>query len=288
MLALTLAILLLLNARAVLSSCAHGTYLLRRAIDDNKPIKLPNFGYGPFDGPTNWHSLSEDNILCGTGRRQSPIDIDDTISQVAAGFVSMDVPIQDVSFLNLRTTVEVILKGSTRINGREFVLEQFHFHTPSEHVLNGEIFVAEVHFVHSNKENPKELAVITLMVQVSADHSTRSLDRVIGEITRISTPGNKVAIPALNIGDITSLVNKQQLFTYTGSLTTPPCTEGVQFFILPQPIPMRATVFNALKSVTGHNARFLQNNNATRPNVLVAGCQVIAAEVWSNATQYSR
>ncbi|PGG99058.1 hypothetical protein GX51_06475 [Blastomyces parvus] len=282
MLVLTLAILVLLNARAVLSSCAHGTYLLRRATDDDKPIELPNFGYGPFDGPTSWQSLSPDNVLCSSGRSQSPIDVDSTISQVPAGLLRMNVPVQDATFLNLRTTVEVALQGSTTINGREFALEQFHFHTPSEHAMNGECFMAEVHLVHSAIDNPKELVVVALMVQATADHSIRSLDRVLSNIDRISSPGNKTTLPALNIADISSLVNTQPFHTYLGSLTTPPCTEGVRFFILSQPIPMHINIFNSLKAVVGHNARFLQNNNPANQNVLAAACHAIPGEARNN------
>ncbi|KAL2373688.1 hypothetical protein RJ035_006843 [Blastomyces gilchristii] len=268
----TLSILVLLNARAVLSSCAHGTYLHRRAADDHKPFEPPNFGYGPYNGPTNWHTLSADYILCGIGRTQSPINVDDSVYRVSAGSLKMHVPVQNVTLMNLGTTLEVALQGKTKVNGLEFLLEQFHFHHPSEHTLKGEPFVAEIHLVHVGKHNHKELAVVSLLVQVSTKHSVCSLDKVIHNVHQVATPGKEVTIPRLNLADLTYLVNKHPLYTYTGSLTTPPCTEGVKFYIVPKPIPMHVTVFNTLKSVMGHNARFLQNNNATKPNVLAAAC----------------
>ncbi|OJD24973.1 hypothetical protein ACJ73_03663 [Blastomyces percursus] len=254
-------------------------------MDDHKRIELPNFGYGPFDGPTNWHRLSERNKLCATGHQQSPIDVDDAVSWVPPGFLTMHIPIQNVTFLNLNTTLEVALWGSTKINCREFLLQQFHFHSPGEHTIYGEPFLAEVHLVHRGKRNPKELAVVALMVQVSAKHSIASLDKVIGESGRISKPGDEITIPSLNMTDITSVVNKHSLFTYEGSLTTPPCTEGVTFFIVSNPIPMDVTVIHYLKSTMGYNARFRQNNNATQPNVLAAACESIPAEVRCNATK---
>ncbi|KKZ65827.1 hypothetical protein EMCG_01212 [[Emmonsia] crescens] len=283
MLLLTFVTLVLLNARSVLSSCAHGTYLHRRATD-GESIELPNFGYGAVDGPTNWHSLSPENVLCAIGTNQSPIDIDSSITQVPVGFLSMDVPVQDVKFENLGTNVEVVLQGTTRVNGREFLLEQFHFHTPSEHVINGERFAAEIHMVHTARDNPEEVAVIALIVQATSSDSVRSIDTVISNINQIPNPGNVVDIRQLNIKDMVSLVNTLPLFTYTGSLTTPPCTEGIPFFILSQAIPMHVDVFNSLKAVVGHNSRFLQNNISTGQNVLAAGCQVLPTKAQSNET----
>ncbi|KAK2782296.1 hypothetical protein FQN53_000112 [Emmonsiellopsis sp. PD_33] len=278
--------LILLNARSVLSSCAHGTYLHRRAAG-GEAIELPNFGYGPDDGPTNWHAISPDNMLCATGTCQSPININGSIAQEPTGIVAMNVAAQDVKFENLGTNVEVVIAGTTMVNGREFVMEQFHFHTPSEHVINGEQFPAEVHMVHSAKDpdNPEEVAVISLVIQATASDSVHSLDTVISHISQIPTAGDSVDITQLDISDIVTTVNALPMFTYTGSLTTPPCTEGVPFFILAEAMPLHIDTVNALKAVVGHNARFLQQNIPAQENVLVAGSKALPDELVVGGTE---
>ncbi|PGH05498.1 hypothetical protein AJ79_06805 [Helicocarpus griseus UAMH5409] len=281
MLLLSTAALVLLNAQSVLSSCAYGTYLHRRAAEGE--VEVSKFGYGPENGPTNWHALSPENQLCGVGTMQSPINIDETILQKPAGFLSMNLPVQDVKFENLGSTVEVVLKGTTTIGGREFALQQFHFHTPSEHTINGEQFPAEIHMVHAAVDNPEEVAVVGLIVQATARDSVHSIDSVINCISNIATPGTIVDIPQLDLADIANTVNKLGAYSYTGSLTTPPCTEGVPFFILSEAIPMNVNVFNALKAVVGHNARFLQSSIPAESNVLVAGAQALPTELRCDA-----
>src|SRR5436190_18178761 len=140
---------LLLNIRFALSSCSHGTYLQPRAAGGEGEIKLPNFDYGTIRGPVNWHYIAPENKLCATGRAQSPININQSIPLEDPGLVTMDVPVQTAKFENLGTTVEVVIKGKSVINCKTFELAQFHFHTPSEHRINGKYFPVEVHMVHT-------------------------------------------------------------------------------------------------------------------------------------------
>lgn len=141
--------LLLCGVRSVAASCAHGTYLYRRDSSGGEEVKVSDFGYGTFDGPINWHGLSKENELCATGTQQSPINVDQTIQVVKAGTVKANIPVQeDVAFENLGSTVEVILNGKTVIGNQTFTLQQFHFHTPSEHRISNEHFPVEIHFVH--------------------------------------------------------------------------------------------------------------------------------------------
>lgn len=153
-----LLLLLVSGVRVVLSSCGHGTVIHPRTVVD-EVVELPNFGYGSFDGPVNWHSISPDNFLCAVGKSQSPIDIDGTISQESPGYISLNVPVQNVTFENLGTNVEVVTAGTSTIGGRIFNLEQFHFHTPSEHLVHGRHFASEVHMVQTAKGEPDFLLI---------------------------------------------------------------------------------------------------------------------------------
>ncbi|ODH45608.1 hypothetical protein GX48_08314 [Paracoccidioides brasiliensis] len=273
--------LTLLNAQLVLSSCAHGTHIHPRAAGDGE-IDMPKFGYGYDNGPTIWHGLSPAYALCGSGTQQSPINIDSTIAHMPAGFLSMNVPMQDVKFKNLNTTVEVILEGTAMVNGSEFLLKQFHFHTPSEHTFLGEKYPAEIHMVHIGKNDPKKIVVITLIVQATAGSSPSSLGTVISYIDQITQPNHVVDIPQFNISDVVSMVNQTSVFSYIGSLTTPPCTEGVAFYILTQPLPIYIGDFNVLKAVLGYNSRFLQSPQSVNRSVLVAAAGALPSDIVNN------
>src|SRR5215471_16572028 len=158
---MTLKLLILLSlSKLCFSSCAHHTFLHPRAAgrEGEKKIEIKNFGYGALDGPANWHVISPENMLCSTGNAQSPIDITSSVAIQSPGFVSMEVPVQNVEFENLKTTVEVVIEeGSSVVCGREFKLKQFHFHTPSEHHIGGQHFPVEAHMVHTAKGKQKML-----------------------------------------------------------------------------------------------------------------------------------
>lgn len=111
-----------------------------------------SFGYDGPDGPFNWHALSEDNIECGTGRNQSPIALSTEVNGVVVvKGDNFEIKIEDdadgAEVVNRGTTLEVSAKGTLKLEREEYALQQFHFHTPSEHHINGEVFALEAHFV---------------------------------------------------------------------------------------------------------------------------------------------
>jgi carbonic anhydrase len=115
-------------------------------------VDPPSFGYHGLTGPTNWYTLNKTaNAKCATGRNQSPINIPTNTLTCDTNPPVISIPAQPggVEFVNLGTTVEVELHNGTLTNGdgKVFGLRQFHFHTPSEHAVDGEYAVVEVHFV---------------------------------------------------------------------------------------------------------------------------------------------
>ncbi|PGH27902.1 hypothetical protein AJ80_00452 [Polytolypa hystricis UAMH7299] len=272
------ALLVVLNARLALSSCGHGTVLHPRAAA-GEAVELPNFGYGADNGPTNWHGLSADNVLCAAGTNQSPINIDSTIPTEQPGFITMNVAVQDVVFENLGTNVEVVLTGESTIGGRQFALEQFHFHSPSEHLVNGEHFAAEVHLVHVAKDSPEEILVVAMLIEASGTSSVDSFDTLMSNINRIPTPGQTTTVPALDISQLATVANTIPFFNYKGSLTTPPCTEGVTFLVSTKTLPLGVDNFNLLKNVVKGNARFVQRGIPATENVLVSSFRSLPLKV---------
>jgi carbonic anhydrase len=126
--------------------CHHGTTLYQRRAE----VEEPKFGYTNLDGPLAWHGLSADNMLCAQGQKQSPISVTADNSSPAEGsslqFDITDFP-EGAELLNLGTTLEVEANGTLALNDKAYNLAQFHFHTPSEHRMDGEYFPMEIHFV---------------------------------------------------------------------------------------------------------------------------------------------
>jgi carbonic anhydrase len=172
----------------------------------------------------------------------------------------MTIPEQEVEFENLGTTIEVIVNGTTSIGGSDFQLVQFHMHTPSEHHINGEYHALEVHMVHQGVSDNTKLAVVALMFQVSASNSSSMIRSLSSSLAAIRTPGTKTAIPAgIDFSDVHAKLASSDVLSYTGSLTTPPCAEGVAFMIVKDPLDISVADFNAIKSIVGFNSRYIQN-----------------------------
>ncbi|KAF8848927.1 carbonic anhydrase [Acephala macrosclerotiorum] len=271
------------------ASCAHGTYLHKRKLNYKraeassssnetvKTVEVGKFGYIGNIGPTNWASLSPDNIACSTSTQQSPIDVTNTSTTlVAAGEVKITIPdIQEAEFENLGTTVEVVMEGKggkTVIpGGKEFELKQFHFHSPSEHTIEGEYFPLEMHMVHQSAED-STLAVVSVLFSLSAQAnapSTPLLLELTPSLSAIFTPGSITTTAPLKFTELISSISSQALHTYNGSLTTPPCKEGLEFFITSQPLELDVLSFNTFKAVLGFNSRFTQNT-VGQANLLAA------------------
>jgi carbonic anhydrase len=128
--------------------CHHNTDLFSRS-ELSARADSPAFGYNELSGALNWHGLSSNNSLCAVGKNQSPVSFQSsqaTLRGQSLSFSPNNKP-QGAEFLNLGTTVEVLADGSANIRNKRYNLKQFHFHTPSEHHLNGAYFPAEVHFV---------------------------------------------------------------------------------------------------------------------------------------------
>lgn len=127
--------------------CHHGTTLSPRSAGFAKRAEA--FGYHELEGPLNWHGLDELNELCALGTNQSPINVVGGLTEVSGSSfgLAIDAYPSGAEFENLGTTVQVFAEGSATVGGVSHSLLQFHFHTPSEHHLNGEFFPGEAHFV---------------------------------------------------------------------------------------------------------------------------------------------
>ncbi|KAJ1335810.1 carbonic anhydrase [Microdochium nivale] len=277
---------LLLAAAAIspaMAFCGGHTHLDTRAEGE---VPVNTFGYFGAIGPLFWNKLAADNTACNTGKNQSPIDmVAGSFSMISGADISLEIPDQVTGavFENLGTTVEVVMEGAggklTLPSGTELELKQFHFHHPSEHVDNGVSMPMEMHMVFQTAGTTPQTAVIGVYVDVDAGiaggrrrtNSRRApspvLETVFSSVGKIAEPGTKTQTGPLVMSEIVSAVLAGGFQSYSGSLTTPPCSEQVTWLVSTQKLSISAGTFTNARNVLGFNSRFAQNAPG-EPNIL--------------------
>lgn len=208
----------------------------------------PTWGYEGPTGPENWGALSEEYALCRTGRQGSPVDIRDAIpaqlGQLAVQWQPVAGAVVDTGH---GVQVNVTNAGGFALQGHRYDLLQFHFHTPAEHLLHGQRYPLEAHFVHQRADGM--LGVIGVFVQEGAANPV--LQSVLDELG-----GRAGAAARLPISDL--LPQSRKYYRYAGSLTTPPCSETVDWVVMQQPITASPAQIAALSRLYADNARPVQ------------------------------
>ena len=217
---------------------------------------LPHWGYTEKSSPENWSKLSPAFQTCSNGANQSPINlvnpIETNLSEIALDYNSTSTEI-----INNGHTIQVnIAKGSTiNIDGINFELKQFHFHTPSENNINGKSFPLEAHFVHASKDG--KLAVIGLMFQKGIEN--KALQEFWDKMPMKS--GDKITITTKNFKNL--LPRNRDYYRFNGSLTTPPCTEGVRWIVMKEAKSISKKQIERFAKLIGYpNNRPIQPINA--------------------------
>lgn len=128
--------------------CHYGTTLMPRGSLSKRADG--EFGYNELQGPLNWHALDDDNMKCATGKNQSPVNLDnanyDSVSGSSYNFEIESYP-DGAEFENTGHNVQVYVNGSFTVDDKDYAVQQYHFHTPSEHRIDSEYYPMEVHFV---------------------------------------------------------------------------------------------------------------------------------------------
>jgi len=176
-------------------------------------------------GPHNWSHL----YPSAGGKNQSPIDLTVDESKVALGLQPLELQYKPApaKIINKGYTIEVQWQaGHFLAVDRQYYLQSFHFHTPAEHTFGGETNEMEMHLVH--KDAAGNLAVIGIVFEIRGQNRHPFLAKFWNMIPQ--TPGTEADIGELS-PDLLKITGKRY-FTYSGSLTTPPCTEGVLWFVI--------------------------------------------------------
>jgi carbonic anhydrase len=214
------------------------------------------FAYSGEDGPERWGELSPEWRACGEGRRQSPIDLE--------GAEPTELP--DLRFDYERSRVTATDTGhaiafkakrenALSIGGRRVgILEQFHVHGPSEHTREGRPHPLEIHFVHADAEG----ALTVVGVFVEEGEANAAIDRLSRELP--AGPAD-AAEHRDDIDPSDLLPDDRASIRYSGSLTTPPCSEDVSWIVLTEPITMSAAQIARFRERYEKNARPAQPRN---------------------------
>ncbi len=211
-----------------------------------------HWDYAGEFGPDMWGSIKEEFKTCGAGLNQSPVDIPKRTPALKDGIQVQWTP-EKGSVVNNGHTIQVHLTGrsSMKIAGQTYVLKQFHIHTPSEHQVSGLSYPMEVHFVHATPEG--RLAVLGVFVAIGA------ASEEFGKILPFMPASSDSSPTETSMLNLTSILPRDvSVFRYSGSLTTPPCSEGVLWSVLRDPIEMSADQVTAFRRLFSSNARPVQ------------------------------
>jgi len=225
---------------------------------EHSKVHKAHWGYKGDVAPSHWSSLNENFAMCSKGNTQSPINI--TPSQdINLDALGLNYDTQSSSVINNGHTVQVnIKKGSTLvIDGQAYELKQFHFHTPSENNINSKSYPLEAHFVHASKDG--KLAVVAVMFEYGEENKV--LNKIWSKFPLKLNHKEELELSASDIYSI--LPSNKDYYKFMGSLTTPPCSEGVKWNVFKTSVTISKEQVKKFFDIFEHtNNRPLQDINS--------------------------
>lgn len=216
----------------------------------------PSWSYSGEAGPDKWAKLTPEYATCA-GKNQSPVNLN--------GFTKADLkPIKfsyktdNDEILNNGHTIQVNLPAgsSIAVDGKQFDLKQFHFHAPSENLIDGKSYPLEAHLVHADKDG--NLAVVAVMFKEGK--ANKALAKAWTQLPE--KEGEKSNLTA-SLSATELLPVTRAYYSFSGSLTTPPCSEGVRWLVMKQPMTASQSQIEAFAHAVHHeNNRPVQAINA--------------------------
>lgn len=192
----------------------------------------PHWSYAGKTAPSHWSELEADYQSCAAGKHQSPIDIRDEAVQKAH--------LPDITFNYLPSALHIIDNGHTvqvnydpgsyiTVGGERYDLVQFHFHRPSEEKINGKSAAMVAHLVHKNAQG--KLAVVAVLLKPGTPNAM--MNTLWSHWPAAKEREAEAGGVSINIAEL--LPRERAYYSFSGSLTTPPCSEDVSWFVLREP-----------------------------------------------------
>jgi carbonic anhydrase len=253
--------------------CVSATLLLASCVetetpsDDEGGSHAAHWGYEADNGPDAWGSMKSEWSLCAEGREQSPIDLTNA-TETELPAATIDTPSeQEVVVLNQAGVIHELDNGHTiqinaktseklTVGDKTYALIQFHFHAPSEHTVDGEHFPMEMHFVHQAENGA--LAVVGVFLEEGAPNP--GIEPLWAQLPEGPGTETIVLIPA-GFADYIFPDVGTGFYHYDGSLTTPPCSEGVKWYVRKTPTELSKDQIAAFTAVYDHNNRPVRGLN---------------------------
>ena len=217
-----------------------------------------HWGYEGTHGPEHWGSLDPGFAVCSNGREQSPIDLTGA-EPGALSEIAFDYAPSPISILNNGHTIQVDYQPGSGIDldGTRYELAQFHFHHRSEHTVDGAGFPLEMHLVHASADGT--LAVVGVFLEEGGANEAlapvwRGMPAEAGPATVVEGTVDANAL----------LPERRTTWRYPGSLTTPPCSEGVSWLVMTEPVTASPEQIEAFSTLFPVNNRPVQPLNGRR------------------------
>jgi len=226
-----------------------------RSFGEESHAGPPHWSYAGSTGPDQWGKLDAANAVCSSGSQQSPLDF--------TGLISAQQPPLELrwskrpeTIVNNGHTIQLNFASgdALQVGGRSYRMTQFHFHHPSEHLVRGKAFAMEAHFVHAADDGG--LAVVGVFM--APGRANAVFNKIVSTMPAEEGP----AVPTDSAIDPKGLLPaRRTYYHYEGSLTTPPCSETVDWFVLADRIEVAEADIARFAKLFPMNARPVQNRN---------------------------
>lgn len=224
------------------------TILLAACLMPLKTLAVP-WGYTGETGPAQWGKISKEYATCQTGINQSPVDIQTTTTS-KLGLPALNLQYIDgpTRFRSINHTLQATMSSYTpnfiEIGEKLYYLKHFDFHAPAEHTLNGKIYPLELQLTHKNQHG--DIAIVAVMFDIGEPN--QAIQNLWESFPTME--GN--SMPIFSPVDINQLLpDNKTYWLYSGSITTPPCTEGVTWVVLKKPVALSAEQLDKFHYIVG-------------------------------------
>jgi carbonic anhydrase len=215
-----------------------------------------HWSYAGDHGPSHWGDLEPDYATCSAGKRQSPIDVKGAKKDASLEPIQFDYKPVPLKLINNCHTIQINYHSgsSVTVAGKTYPLIQFHFHKPSEEEIAGAKYDMVIHLVHKLRD---QLLVVGVLVKSGSENPmTKTLWANLPV-----TEGKESEVAGVTINAADLLPADRNYYAFDGSLTTPPCSEGVQWYVMKTPIHLSVAQIAAFARVYPMNARPIQLGN---------------------------
>jgi len=235
---------------------SHSSRVMPKKQDSNYSHKT-DWSYSGVTGPRHWGSLSSEFSTCKTGKNQSPIDLRDKAALGTQGLAGLDISYKEVPLKIINNghalQVNFPLGSYIKVGGHRYELMQYQFHTPSEHHKEGFAYPMEMQLVHKDGDGNYAMMAVLFQEGEENEYLNGLLKRLPKEV------GKQQIHNDLKLNPVHFLPANTEFYKYSGSLTTPPCSEGVYWMVFKHTIEASAEQIIKLNELMGENARPVQS-----------------------------